>query len=118
MGIIISVYRSADIGYNCTLNGVSSKFNRLCVVNVDGPFEPSADCPAVLLESHVPGCVRIVPAIESKEYKDVYFHDKDKHAMFGGNYGACSDSRFAAKCEQLVGGGFYGAVAIHDRYES
>jgi hypothetical protein len=116
MGILVSVYRSADIGYNCTLNGVSSQFNRLCVVNVDGPFEPTADCPAVLLESHHPGCVRLVPAAETEQFKGVYLKLKG-HASAGGNFGSTSDSRFAAKCEELAQVQFYGAVAIHDRYE-
>jgi hypothetical protein len=43
MGINISVYRDAD-GRDCTMNGISSRFSRLCVVNADGPFEPKDNC--------------------------------------------------------------------------
>ena len=37
--------------------------------------------------------------------------------MFGGNYGATSDSRFSEKVEEMMGSSFYGAVPIHDRVE-
>ncbi len=48
MGLMLSVYRDAS-GSDCTNGGVSSQFDRACVVNVDGPFNPSIDCPAVAL---------------------------------------------------------------------
>ena len=114
MGMLINVYRTA--GHDCT-NGPSRIHDRLCVINVDGPFEPSADAPAFILEpGAMPGIARLVPAYEG---------DKPWF-MFGGNYGATSDSRFNRAVEQIIGGrtartdwtySFYGAVAIHDRVE-
>lgn len=115
MGINISVYRDAD-GHDSTLNGISSRFKRLCVVNAEGPFSPSEDCPAVLMQSHYKGCLRLVPA---KMEGDKYVVDETGvGAAFGGNYGATSDSRFGELCRKLIGVDFYGAVPIHDRCES
>jgi hypothetical protein len=110
MSMPIDVYRSAARGgYDCTNGGVSSRFTRLTVVNVEGPFEPDADAPAVVLEQHVRGCLRLAPVDAVYERGAI---------MFGGNYGHTSDSRFARKCEALLGHRFYGAVAIHDRIEA
>lgn len=112
MGLHLYVHRSA-LG-DCTNGGVSAKHDTLCVVNIDGPFEPDGNSPPVLLENHVQGCLRIVPA---------YRHSTGRwlrapgHFMMGGNYAATSDSRFSQKCESFLGHRFYGAVAIHDRQE-
>lgn len=114
MGLHVYVHRDS-LG-DCTNGGVSSRHGILCVVNVDGPFEPGGEngYPPVLLEHHVQDCLRIVPA---------YRHSTGRwlrapgHFMMGGNFAATSDSRFSEKCEQLLGHRFYGAVAIHDRQE-
>lgn len=110
MGLSLAVARGA----NCTNGGISSRFDTLLAVNVPGPFEPSDDCPAVLLETHYAGCLRIVPAI----YRDGRWIADPRWAMFGGNYAATSDSRFGDACRKLLGHEFYGAVCIHDRYET
>jgi hypothetical protein len=114
MGLRISVYRDASHDYDCTNNGVSRQFNKLTVMNIDGPFDPSDDAPAVLLDSHYPGCLRLIPALKTAlgwvPYTDP--------AMFGGNLGYTSDSRFPEACEKLLGHTFYGAVKIHDRFET
>lgn len=123
MGLIISVYRNAEFG-DCTNNGVSSRTSSLTVVNVDGPFTPTADRPAVLLERHQPGCLRIVPAVEAPPVAPGliaiaghrYTAAPGWHSM-GGNYAGTSDSRFTVACEKLLGNKFYGAVAVHDRKE-
>ena len=108
MGMTINVYRNGH--YDCTNGGVSSYSRTLCVTNCEGPFEPSEDAPAVKLVMAEPiggrKILRLIP--ESAE---------GKQTMFGGNYGSTSDSRFSRLCEKLLGGAFYGAVAIHDRVE-
>lgn len=106
MGLIVSVMRNAD-GRECTNGGVSSKAAKLCVVNVEGPFDPSEKYPAVRLELSSANALRIVPVVEGAQ---PWF-------MMGGNYAATSDSRFNEACKRLLGHGFYGAVAIHDRVE-
>lgn len=116
MGLLIDVFRSA--GMDCTNGGVSSKHDTLCVVNVDGPFQPLPGRPAVLLESHVAGCLRIVPAFLTEKGEWRPAREQTGHnSMMGGNFGATSDGRFAAACLALLGRYFYGAVAIHDRTE-
>lgn len=108
MGMMISVYRST-LG-DSTNGGVSSYSGRLCVTNCEGPFEPSEDAPAVKLVMAEPfggrKILRLIPECV-----------EGKGTMFGGNYGSTSDSRFSQLCEKLLGGAFYGAVAIHDRVE-
>lgn len=106
MGLIVSVYRSA--GGDCTNGGISSRYNYLCVVNVDGPFEPSERACAVMLCKGAYGTKNIKPA---KLVDGVWVVDADKAYMAGGNFAADSDSRFTAAV------GFYGAVSIHDRTE-
>lgn len=114
MGLRIDVYRNAD-GYDCTMNGISSRFKTLTLVNVPGPSQPTDQYPAAILDNHVAGCLRIVPAVVDGAGG---WKKNPNWAMMGGNYGGSSDSRFGEACERLLGHRFYGLVAIHDRYET
>jgi hypothetical protein len=119
MGLIGYVYRDAVLG-DCSLNGISSKADRVLIVNVDGPFTPyHGDLPAVMLVAgNVPGTVKIVPAVlVGDEYVSEPEHTK-RWAMFGGNYLSTSDSRFHRAIEKITGHRDSGCVPIHDRYES
>jgi hypothetical protein len=49
MGMILNVYRPAD-GVDCTNGGVSGILNTICVVNVEGPFQPGLSVRAFRLE--------------------------------------------------------------------
>jgi len=105
MGMIVYVYR--DTLGDCTLNGISSSHDRLCVVNVDGPFEPSDDCPAVVLK---PGNIpKALPKLVPEE-------DEGHWVMMGGNYAGTSDSRFSRAVEAMCGV-HASIVPIHDRIE-
>ena len=110
MGLHINVYKS-NLG-DCTNGGVSaSNIEGLCISNVSGPFSPDDRYPeAKLVARNVMGrtIVNIVPVKEI---------ENGSWTMFGGNYGATSDSRFSDKVEELMGTPFYGAVPIHDRVE-
>lgn len=116
MGLNIEVYRNAGRGGDCTMNGISSRFTSLCVVNVDGPFEPNEGRPAVILDVREISTQKILRLVPAEKVGDSYQPVKS-WIMMGGNYGATSDSRFSDKCEELTGHMFYGAVAIHDRIE-
>jgi|TARA_B100001094_G_C17857891_1_gene635941 hypothetical protein len=106
MGLNISVYSNSDT-YDCTLNGVTSRYDQLCVVNVEGPDSPSATAPAVnLVKGNLPGIAKIVPEEAGKKW-----------VMFGGNYAATSDSRFTQAVEKITGNPHSGAVPVHDRVE-
>jgi hypothetical protein len=116
MGIQVSIYKQVPYGndflddIDCTLGGESSYAKGFTVINCDGPFEPNEDYPAAELVMAEPiggrKILRLIP--ESK---------KGKWTMFGGNYAGTSDSRFSELCDRLLGGSFYGAVAVHDRVE-
>jgi hypothetical protein len=110
MGMTVSVFRW-DLG-DCTNNGVSAVAGSLCVVNVPGPFNPSPALPAVeLVEGPGGRGHAIIRPVEAKKPGMV-------GAMFGGNFGYSSDSRFSEAVQKLTGSRHYGAVAIHDRYET
>lgn len=113
MGLILDVYRAVR-GPDCSNGGPSGYLKELTVINCSGPFDPNDERPAVMLESHVPGCVRLVLVGEDGKALKLA---GESGPMFGGNYGATSDSRFNEKIAQLLGHRFYGAVPIHDRYE-
>jgi hypothetical protein len=118
MGLIVSVYRDAD-GHDCTNGGISARYKRLVLMNVDGPFGPDEDTAPALLELNVGNTVRIVPAKLDAGGDWVLAKPKDHVGpMFGGNYAATSDGRFAQAIRKLTGQYFYGAVAIHDRCDT
>ena len=104
--MMVNVLRQRD-PYDCTNGGVSSKHDRLFVFLPTTPpdYVPPADVPAMVLEMHAPGCVRLRVKGEKR------------WCMFGGNFAHTSDSRFTQAVEQLLGHRWYGAVAIHDRHE-
>ena len=111
MGLIVDVFR-CSLG-DCTNNGVSSEARSLVVVNIPGPFEPDERYPAVMLTTGPYETKRLVPAIQDSTGKWVpYRPDGLVGPSMGGNYAATSDSRFGRAV------GFYGAVAIHDRFET
>ena len=104
MGLTVNVYKN---GYDCTLNGISSKCNELCLINVDGPFNPDDDKPAALLvPGNLPNTVKIIPANVNEDKTWV---------MDGGNFAYSSDARFNNAVEKIAG--YRGAVSIHDRIE-
>ena len=110
MGMTVSVFRWG-LG-DCTNNGVSAVAGSLCVVNVPGPFDPSAALPAVeLVEGPGGNGHAILRPVEAKRPGMV-------GPMFGGNYAETCDDRFTQALRELTGAKFYGAVPIFDRYET
>jgi hypothetical protein len=118
MGLTLWVHRS-PLG-DSTNGGLSGRFDRLTVVNVEGPFEPTPDHPAVMLVPNALGSVVIMPAEKiGDEWLEIASNTKAYAGpMFGGNYAATSDSRFGRAVEAILGHRFYGAVPIHDRLET
>lgn len=105
MGLHVNIYKS-NLG-DCTNDGISSKAQELCLVNVSGPFKPGKGCPgALLVEGNLPGTAKIVPLKKTR---------KNKWVMFGGNFAYSSDARFCDAAEKLTGS--RGPIAIHDRVE-
>jgi hypothetical protein len=108
MGLRVSVYRWS-LG-DCTNGGISAEVSHLCLVNVSGPFSPAEDCPAAEL---VPGPVKGQAIIQPIGNQPGMIGP-----MFGGNYASSSDSRFNEAVRKITGQLTYGAVAIHDRFET
>ena len=104
MGMIASVFRS-DLG-DCSNRGVSARAKKVCVINVEGPFDPDAETPAVRLVKRRYGNVVAIPV-----------GLEDGEVMFGGTYVSTSDSRFHEAVEELSGYDFGFPVALHDRVE-
>lgn len=114
MGMIVEVFRPAS-DRDCTLDGISSRFNSLLLVNVEGPFVRCVwSAPAMLVAGNLKGTAKIVPAVKDAAGNWV----PRTGTMMGGNFASTSDSRFTRAVESLVGNAFYGAVAVHDRIES
>lgn len=126
-GLTLSVYRWA--GPDCTAGGVSSRFDKVTLVGFyrdqDKIVTPLPEhsqvhaatetTPAVALHlrtnlgmSLVP--VEFDPAVGSYVVSSRWY-------MAGGNYAATCDSRFYDAIEAQTGQRFYGAIAVHDRYE-
>lgn len=101
MGLMVEIYRSE---YDTKLN-VFYRKKGVTVINIEGPFEPSEDSPAAKLAKNSLGNWIIVPA-------DDYDENKLGPQMFGGTYGATSDSRFSRATKT------YSAIPIHDRRET
>lgn len=111
MGLIVSVYRSAH--GDSSNQGLCHHADDLCVVNVPGPFEPNDRTPPVLLERGPLGNPIVVGAYRDADGRYLPTVAPGQHGpMFGGSYAATSDSRWSRAV------GFYGAVPIHDRWES
>jgi len=106
MGLLVSVYKN---GRDSTAGGDSSKAVEICVINVPGPFEP---------DDHTPAFALVPNALNSVVLKPVHEPDNMMGPCFGGNYAATSDSRFDEAIEEMLGHRFYGAIPIHDRFDS
>lgn len=104
MGMIASIFRGDDRDFSN--GGISSWADQVCILNVEGPFHPSDDAPGVFLVKGSMNSLHLVPD-----------GCQDKWTMMGGCFVHTSDSRFSRAAEKLLGHGWYGAVALHDRVE-
>lgn len=110
MGILANIYRNHH--GDCSNGGISAEFDTVCIVNADGPFEPSADHPAV----------KLVVGPSGRGGNQTYNiiarpYMKKGVPMFGGSFIYSSDSRFSELVERLSGSPRTGAIPFHDRYE-
>lgn len=104
MGMIAYIYRSG-LG-DCSNKGVSSKADKVCVVNVEGPFDPGPELPAVRLVKRKYGNVVAIPVGLA-----------ESGVMYGGTFIETSDGRFDKAVRELSGYDFGFPVALHDRVE-
>ena len=110
MGIPAYIYDS-DSGRD-PLSVFPQDASRVLVINSDGPFEekPGSN-PVKLIVRNLWGRNVIHAAPVDADGNEL------PGVMKGYSFIASSDSRFQEACEKLLGHGFYGAVALHDRLE-
>ena len=90
-------------------NDLNNKCTQVCVINIDGPSQPSEDIPAVKLVVRELGRGKyvhaepVVPAVG--------------HYTAGGCFIYTSDSRFGAVVEKLTGHAYGHPIKLHDRDE-
>lgn len=104
-GMIAYIYR--DSMGDCSNNGISSKYDKVVVVDKDLPeiFEPNNDMPAVKLVR------RFIGGSEYIHAEPLTWNESDDiTGMFGGCYIMTSDSRFR-KISQYP-------IPLHDRSET
>lgn len=117
MGLIVSIFKDKRLG-DCSNGGLSSRYDELTLVNVSGPFEPTEDRPAAMLvDGNGTGTAKVVP-VDALPPGREFDYEPMRGSMMGGCYVATSDSRFSQAVQEIVGGPFYGAVPLHDRFES
>lgn len=109
MGLSVSVYRWG-LG-DCTNGGESAEVGSLCVVNIPGPFNPGPGHPAFELVQGPGGQGHAI-------LRPLQGRSGMVGPMFGGNFGYSSDSRFSEAVREVTGSPGYGAVPIHDRYDT
>jgi hypothetical protein len=116
MGLTLEIYRNS-FG-DCTNNGITSNHTGVTLVNADGPFEPTAKHPAVMLVKGPLGDPTLVPAVwAAGEWVPEKRVDMCG-PMAGGNYAATSDSRFGEAIRKVCGRKMYAALPVHDRFET
>ena len=111
------VYRNNRLG-DCTNHGISGKYDTLMIACPDGPDTvDSENLPEnfCMLELRKVFGNTIIPTIYPAEVteKGEIVKRGGKWYMMGGNFAHTSDSRFSDMAK-----GYYGAIAIHDRYET
>jgi hypothetical protein len=101
-GMLMSVYRSADLG-DTTAGGVTSKYKKVVLVGAGVPeiFSPSESAPAVYLDEREGKLGPVARPVDQKE-GGTY--------MFGGNFIWTSDSRGRAFNNGAP-------IPVHDRFE-
>jgi hypothetical protein len=95
-GLLCQIYK-CHFGALDGIANFSSKYKQVILTGpeIPGIFEPSEDCPEVVLGNRFP------------RDRYIYCHPKDYHGMFGGAYIYSADSRFPSRYP----------IPLHDRIE-
>ena len=109
--LMVSVYSNPSYR-KCASGGISETEDTIYVIADDGPFETDDTSPLLMEMKNNYGNPILVPVNPQNA-------DKTIGPMMGGSFAYSSDSRFrklASRCSDSRN--FYGAVPIHDRYET
>ena len=105
----LSIYKN-PLYHGCANGGWTENNDELFVACPSGPHEVEVDDPSLFVLRRGPlGSLRLEPNV---------IPDGMAGPMMGGCYAATSDSRFSEMCEHLLGHRWYGAVAVHDRFDT
>lgn len=109
-GLYVNIF-TTKMFKGCANGGVSEHYDELLIVGEGIPeiFSAREGEPVLKLEKGPMNTVRAKLLPE--------FAPEGKCAMSGGAFVSTTDSRFSEAIEKLLGHGFYGAIALHDRYE-
>ena len=108
--LTLDVYRPAA-GYDCTNNGVSSRFKKLLLVCPEGFLE--------IDESNPPE--NLVRLVRRELFGEVVYHIEPAVSPDPGNVGWMAGGNFAHTCDSRLSRmapGFCGALSVHDRQET
>lgn len=122
MGLIAEVLKGSS--GSCSNGGISEQAEQVCIVNVEGPFGPREEAPAVLLlAGNVANTAKLVPA-ELETGMQAYGGNRWKPVrggvgpMMGGCFAYTPDGRFSEAVAKLTGVAHSGPVPLHDRFET
>lgn len=113
-GLRVSIFKTEGKSYSN--NGISARFDEALVVGEDiAPIFGNDDgkLPVIRLERGAFAGTVIAKVV----YDPSGAHEGKVLAMYGGCFVSTSDSRFSEAARKIVGGEFYGAVPLHDRFE-
>jgi hypothetical protein len=115
VGLRVNVYRStygaSGPPPDCTNGGISGRHDTLCVVNIDGSSEPEGGDAVALIDGPT-GTKILVPVLADGDEWQEFAPQSYIGPLAGGNLAHAPDARWFEAV------GFYGAVHIHDRYET
>ena len=97
----------------CSNGGISERFDEVFLICPDGPHKIEDDDPRLVrLEGDKFSGLHLVPLNGVDDSK------KTVGPMMGGAYATTSDHRLQEMCITRLGHSFYGAIALHDRWET
>jgi len=100
MGMIAYIY-TAEANYSA--GGTTSRHTRCCVVNVEGPFNPSDDLPGMMLVMGPGKYPIVVDAVQDPAGNWVQRTEKDLCGpMYGGQICDASDSRWNRAVRRMI----------------
>jgi hypothetical protein len=120
-GIRVEIFKASN-SHNDTSNSGISYFWDEAILIVEGGYIEVGDHNRVLPVIRIVNGVFDGTAIAVLDWSvgpfAGYPPESDANRMFGGTYVASSDTRFRREVERVTGSRFYGAVPLHDRYET
>lgn len=122
MGVRAGIVKHA--GGDTSNGGLSSRVDYVTVVNAPGASEPSEEAPAVMLvRGAYPGLVRAVEAelLDGRSPNGPDWAERRSATLVGPMFGGCyvaGNSAITELAEAITRAPFYGAIALHDRWET